>query len=111
MVSETHMARQLLLLLYAQNMQYSVLHSGTVLLLINPVTTFISPFVLPFSLQLSHTSTGHRVIRSLRQNEGILCNDKPVARLVNIQVTQKVQKFKSSWASYKNDCSSMELVS
>ena len=49
MVPQTKMVRQLLLLLYVSNMQYIVLHSSTALLLIHPVTTFISPFVLPFS--------------------------------------------------------------
>jgi len=49
MVPQTQMARQLLLLLHVRNTQYIVLRSSAVLLLIHPVTTFISPFVLPFS--------------------------------------------------------------
>jgi hypothetical protein len=111
MVRQTHMARNLLLLLHVRNTLYIVLHSSTVLLLIRPVTTFISPVVLAFSFQLNHTSTGHRVVHSLRQNEGMLCSDKPVGSVMNVQITQKVQNFMSSWESYKNDCSSMELVS
>ena len=79
MVPQTQMAIELQLLLHVRNTQYIVSHSSTVLLLIHPVTTFISPFVLPFSFQWSHTSTGHRVVHSLKQNYGVLCNDQPVA--------------------------------
>jgi len=41
----------------------------------------------------------------------MLCDDKPVVSLMNVQTTQKVQNFMNSWASYKNDCSAMELLS